>query len=449
MKRIAHAGRDRRLLAGGRTRPLVRRRRGLRPNLPRALPADLRGRGAGRTRRLAGLARGRPGAGAAPRPVLQKHVPGVPRIYENGSGCPRRGRAGHRQGFDTRVDPLFRQFFYLPFMHSEDPLHRRAPSASTRRSGIPSSLQWARHHHDIVARFGRFPHRNALLGRRITPEEEAFLATTRLQRDGGAGRDPLRPGRITRPCVEQCGRPLRVMPKCPSAPRPMAATPVRETSTRPTATIRPMKRSTSSVVPGQLEDEGGQSVASTVRAPKAEASRIASTRCSPLPSTFTSASSRSIALPWTVRSTHAVDRDQPLELALDLLQDRVRAGRHDGDAREVLLVLGLRDREALDVVAAAGEQPRDAREHARLVVDDTASVWRVDRLDERSGRGNACSWRSFGRLRRSAADALADRAIDRRGGSSSTSSSSSEPGLLQRGLAPLAEGRQGRGSASM
>jgi uncharacterized protein (DUF924 family) len=37
------------------------------------------------------------------------------------------------------------------------------------------SIKWARHHHDIVARFGRFPHRNAILGRETTPEEEAFL----------------------------------------------------------------------------------------------------------------------------------------------------------------------------------------------------------------------------------------------------------------------------------
>ncbi|MCD6069689.1 MAG: hypothetical protein K0S42_205, partial [Microvirga sp.] len=37
------------------------------------------------------------------------------------------------------------------------------------------SVKYAHHHHDIVARFGRFPHRNAILGRETTPEEEAFL----------------------------------------------------------------------------------------------------------------------------------------------------------------------------------------------------------------------------------------------------------------------------------
>ena len=37
-------------------------------------------------------------------------------------------------------------------------------------------MKWARHHHEIIARFGRFPHRNALLGRESTPEEQALLA---------------------------------------------------------------------------------------------------------------------------------------------------------------------------------------------------------------------------------------------------------------------------------
>jgi uncharacterized protein (DUF924 family) len=42
--------------------------------------------------------------------------------------------------------------------------------------GDEGSIKWARHHRDIVARFGRFPHRNAILGRESTPEEVAFLA---------------------------------------------------------------------------------------------------------------------------------------------------------------------------------------------------------------------------------------------------------------------------------
>ncbi|MGO4524360.1 DUF924 family protein [Microvirga sp. 2MCAF35] len=78
------------------------------------------------------------------------------------------------RGFDTKVDPEFRRFFYLPFMHSESLRHQERSVTLNEALG-EDSIRWARHHHDIVARFGRFPHRNALLGRESTPEEEAFL----------------------------------------------------------------------------------------------------------------------------------------------------------------------------------------------------------------------------------------------------------------------------------
>ena len=64
-----------------------------------------------------------------------------------------------------------------------------------------------------------------------------------------------------------------------------------------------------------------------------------------------------------------MNRHDAFELMLDLLQHMRRTARHHGDARQVLLVLGLGDGEALDVVAAAGKQADDAGKHARLVVD--------------------------------------------------------------------------------
>ncbi len=79
------------------------------------------------------------------------------------------------RGFDHKVDPAFRRFFYLPFMHSESLRHQERSVALNEALGDEDSIKWARHHHDIVARFGRFPHRNAILGRETTPEEEAFL----------------------------------------------------------------------------------------------------------------------------------------------------------------------------------------------------------------------------------------------------------------------------------
>jgi uncharacterized protein (DUF924 family) len=79
------------------------------------------------------------------------------------------------KGFDRQVDPEFRRFFYLPFMHSESLRHQERSVSLNEALGEEDSIKWARHHHDIVARFGRFPHRNTILGRASTPEEEAFL----------------------------------------------------------------------------------------------------------------------------------------------------------------------------------------------------------------------------------------------------------------------------------
>ena len=78
-------------------------------------------------------------------------------------------------GLDTQVDLTLRSFFYLPFQHSEAmadqeralELFSRLPAGGDR---------WARLHYDIIRRFGRFPHRNAALGRETTSEERAFLA---------------------------------------------------------------------------------------------------------------------------------------------------------------------------------------------------------------------------------------------------------------------------------
>jgi uncharacterized protein (DUF924 family) len=79
------------------------------------------------------------------------------------------------RGHDRQVDPELRRFFYLPFQHSESLRHQERSLTLNEDLGDPEIMKWARHHHDIVARFGRFPHRNACLGRETTPEEAAFL----------------------------------------------------------------------------------------------------------------------------------------------------------------------------------------------------------------------------------------------------------------------------------
>jgi uncharacterized protein (DUF924 family) len=78
------------------------------------------------------------------------------------------------KGFDS-VFPDLRSFFYLPFEHSEDLADQERALALYKAAGDTDNLKWAEIHADIIRRFGRFPHRNAVLGRATTPEEQAFL----------------------------------------------------------------------------------------------------------------------------------------------------------------------------------------------------------------------------------------------------------------------------------
>ena len=80
------------------------------------------------------------------------------------------------RGFDLATPVHERAFFYLPFEHSENLADQERSVALHEAAGDEDGLTWARHHHDIIARFGRFPHRNAILGRESTPEELAYLA---------------------------------------------------------------------------------------------------------------------------------------------------------------------------------------------------------------------------------------------------------------------------------
>lgn len=93
---------------------------------------------------------------------------------------------GIAAGADRRLATAERTFFYMPLMHSEDlAMQERCVALFTAfrdeaigdaREPLSGALGFAIRHRDIVARFGRFPHRNAILGRASTPEEEQFLA---------------------------------------------------------------------------------------------------------------------------------------------------------------------------------------------------------------------------------------------------------------------------------
>ena len=80
-------------------------------------------------------------------------------------------------GHDRQVDDQRRAFYYLPFMHSEDLVDQDYSVSLFESAGMKENLRYAHHHRDIVKRFGRFPHRNAILGRVNTADEAAYLAS--------------------------------------------------------------------------------------------------------------------------------------------------------------------------------------------------------------------------------------------------------------------------------
>jgi len=83
-------------------------------------------------------------------------------------------------GADRIFTPLQRSFAYMPFEHAEDAaMQERAvalfAALAAGHAGFDETLDYAERHRDVIARFGRFPHRNAILGRVSTPAETAFL----------------------------------------------------------------------------------------------------------------------------------------------------------------------------------------------------------------------------------------------------------------------------------
>ena len=79
-----------------------------------------------------------------------------------------------RNGADLQIAPERRAFIYMPYMHSESPLIH-ATAVELFRERAPANLDYELRHKAIIDRFGRFPHRNAMLGRTPTAEEIAFL----------------------------------------------------------------------------------------------------------------------------------------------------------------------------------------------------------------------------------------------------------------------------------
>ena len=94
------------------------------------------------------------------------------RMFASDEQALRQAEQAIRAGFDRAVDPALRFFFYLPFEHSERMEDQERSVALHEAIGF---TEWAYQHRDIIKRFGRFPHRNHVLGRATTAEEQAFL----------------------------------------------------------------------------------------------------------------------------------------------------------------------------------------------------------------------------------------------------------------------------------
>ena len=100
---------------------------------------------------------------------------GTPRAFAADATAREVARRAVDAGFDAALTPAQRLFLYLPFEHSEDTADQALAVRLIEPLGNESWTIYARAHQSLIERFGRFPHRNAILGRASTPEEEAAL----------------------------------------------------------------------------------------------------------------------------------------------------------------------------------------------------------------------------------------------------------------------------------
>jgi uncharacterized protein (DUF924 family) len=106
---------------------------------------------------------------------------GTPRAFATDAAARDVARRALARGFDREVEPATRSFFYMPFMHSEDLADQELCVELFRGLGNDEGIKYAEIHRDAIQRFGRFPHRNEMLGRKSSADEIAYL-------DGGGFR---------------------------------------------------------------------------------------------------------------------------------------------------------------------------------------------------------------------------------------------------------------------
>jgi len=82
---------------------------------------------------------------------------------------------GIEQGYDAQLPVSHLNFFYMPLMHSESLVHQKLAVEKFIQAGLDANARFAKHHQDIIERFGRFPHRNVILGRESSQAERDYL----------------------------------------------------------------------------------------------------------------------------------------------------------------------------------------------------------------------------------------------------------------------------------
>ena len=104
---------------------------------------------------------------------------GTPQAFAGDAGALATAEDALARGFERSLAPQECWFLYMPFEHSESLADQDRGvalfEALARETGLDEPLPWAIRHRDVVRRFGRFPHRNEIIGRASTPDEIAFL----------------------------------------------------------------------------------------------------------------------------------------------------------------------------------------------------------------------------------------------------------------------------------
>lgn len=119
-------------------------------------------------------------SGALALVILLDQIPrnifrGTPKAYASDPLAREYADTAIEQAFDHMVDDELRMFFYMPFEHSENPEDQQRSVELQQTLDTPDPDKWALHHQQIIERFGRFPHRNAILGRESSAEEQVWL----------------------------------------------------------------------------------------------------------------------------------------------------------------------------------------------------------------------------------------------------------------------------------